>query len=96
MVTHIVFFTFSPENKSAHLSEAKRRIEAMMDRIPSLKYLEVGLNFSPEERAMDMALVTRFEDRRGLDEYAVHPVHLDVIAWIKTVVEYTKVVDYTH
>jgi len=96
MVTHIVFFAFSSEGRSENLLEARRRIEAMTDHIPSLRRLEVGLNFSPEDRAMDMALITQFDDRDGLDAYATHPAHLEVIAWIKTVVTYTKVVDYEH
>lgn len=93
MVTHIVFFEFKKENKQAHMEEAKRRIEAMMDRIESLKEMEVGFDFSHKERAMDMALVTRFDDREGLEIYATHPVHLEVIEYLKEVVEYTKVVD---
>jgi antibiotic biosynthesis monooxygenase (ABM) superfamily enzyme len=96
MVTHIVFFTFKPEEKSTHLLEAKRRIEEMAGKIPSLKSLEVGLNFSQEARAMDMALVTQFDDRDGLDLYATHPIHREVIAYIKHVAEYTQVVDYEH
>jgi len=94
MVTHIVFFAFHPENIEEHLTEAKRRIEAMADTIPSLRHLEVGINFSEEERAMDMALLTRFEDRAGLEAYAVNPVHQEVIAYISNVARYTKVVDY--
>ena len=96
MVTHIVFFAFSPEGKKEHVYEARKRIEAMKGEIPSLRSLEVGVNFSDEDRAMDMALVTRFDDRSGLEEYATHPIHLEVINYIKTVVEYTKVVDYEH
>jgi len=96
MVTHIVFFAFAPEDKAAHMREAQRQIEAMVGRVPSLRSLEVGLNFSQEDRAMDMALVTRFDDRAGLEAYATHPVHQEVIAYIRTVAEYTKVVDYEH
>jgi antibiotic biosynthesis monooxygenase (ABM) superfamily enzyme len=94
MVTHIVFFSFHAEDKSEHLGEAKRRIEAMMGQVPTLRSVEVGINFAEEARAMDMALVTRFDDKEGLAAYASHPVHLDVIAYIKTVAESTKVVDY--
>jgi hypothetical protein len=96
MVTHIVFFAFQEKGKRANLIEARRRIEAMMGAVPTLKHVEVGINFADEDRAMDMALVTQFEDRDGLSAYATHPVHLEVIAYIKRVAEYTKVVDYEH
>jgi len=94
MVTHIVFFALKAENKTANAQEAKRRIEAMKGQIEGLVDLEVGINFSDEDRAMDMALIARLADRKALEHYAVHPVHQKVIAWIKTVAEYTKVVDY--
>jgi antibiotic biosynthesis monooxygenase (ABM) superfamily enzyme len=96
MVTHIVFFAFQERDKTSHMAEAKRRIEAMMGVVPTLKHVEVGINFADEARAMDMALVTQFEDREGLVAYATHPAHLEVIAYIKGVAEYTKVVDYEH
>ncbi len=96
MVTHIVFFAFQDGNKATHMTEAKRRIEAMTGVVPTLKHVEVGINFANEERAMDMALVTHFDDREGLAAYATHPAHLEVIAYIKGVAEYTKVVDYEH
>ncbi len=94
MVTHIVFFVFHPDNKAANLIEAKRRIEAMIGSVPTLRTVEAGINFSQEERAMDMALIARFDDREGLEAYATHPVHQEVVAWIKTVAEQTRVVDY--
>jgi len=94
MVTHIVFFALKAENKADNAQEAKRRIEAMLGQIDGLNDLEVGINFAEEERAMDMALIARLTDRKALEHYAVHPVHQKVIAYIKTIAEYTKVVDY--
>jgi len=94
MVAHIVFFAFKQENKRENLLEAKQRIEAMMGKIVSLRSVDVGVNFAEEDRAMDLALTARFDDRAGLEAYAVHPVHLEVIDFIKSVAEYTKVVDY--
>ena len=94
MITHIVFIALKPENKAENALEAKRRIEAMMGKVESLRFIEVGINFTNKERAMDLALTARFDDREGLEAYAVHPIHLEVIDFIKSVAEYTKVVDY--
>ncbi len=94
MVTHIVFIAFKPENKIENAFEAKRRIEAMMGEVESLRSIEVGINFADKERAMDLALTARFDDREGLEAYATHPVHMKVIAFIQSVADYTKVVDY--
>ena len=94
MITHLVFIRLKPENKSANALEAKRRIEAMMGEVESLRSIEVGINFAEEDRAMDLALTARFDDREGLEAYATHPAHLKVIAFIQSVAESTKVVDY--
>ncbi len=94
MVTHIVMFTFAEENKESNIARAKEMLEALMGAVPTLRSMEVGVNFSGEARAMDLSIITTFDDREGLDAYAVHPVHLEVVAFIKSVVEYSKVVDY--
>lgn len=94
MVVHIVTFKFKEENKQANIIQAKQMLENLMGAVPTLKSIDVGLNFSQEERAMDMSIITVFESKEGLDVYAVHPEHLKVVDFIKTVVEYSKVVDY--
>ena len=53
------------------------------------------MNFAEEDRAMDLSIITAFESKEDLDAYAVHPEHIKVVDFIKTVVEYSKVVDYT-
>jgi len=94
MVVHIVLFKFKEENRQANMIQAKQMLEDLMGAVPSLRSIDVGINFSKEERAMDMSIITSFESKEGLEAYAVHPEHLKVIDFIKQVVEYTKVVDY--
>lgn len=94
MVVHIVAFQFKEENKKTNIIHAKQMLENLMGAVPTLRSIDVGLNFSKEERAMDMSIITVFESKEGLDAYAVHPEHLKVVDFIKTVVEYSKVVDY--
>ncbi len=95
MVVHIVMFQFKEENKKANIIQVKQMLESLMGAVPSLKSIDVGLNFADEARAMDLSIITAFESKEDLKAYAVHPEHLRVIDFIKTVVEYTKVVDYT-
>ena len=94
MVVHIVLFKFKEENRQTNMIQAKQMLEDLMGAVPSLRSIDVGINFSKEERAMDMSIITSFESKEGLEAYAVHPEHLKVIDFIKQVVEYTKVVDY--
>ena len=94
MVVHIVMFKFQEEHKTANIEKAKQMLEYLMGTVPTLCSMEVGLNFADEARAMDLSIVTTFDDKEGLQEYAVHPEHLKVVDFIKSVVEYSKVVDY--
>ena len=95
MVKHIVMFDFKDENREENLERAKIMLEALVEKIPSLKAMEVGINFSQEERAMDLSLYSTFDDQAGLEAYAIHPAHLEVVEFIKSVATASKVSDYT-
>jgi hypothetical protein len=94
MIVHIVMFKFKEENKKANIIQARQMLENLMGAVPSLRSIDVGVNFAKEDRAMDLSIITSFESKESLDAYAVHPEHLKVVDFIKTVVEYSKVVDY--
>jgi len=94
MIRHIVMFDFKKENKKENIQKAKEMLENLINTIPTLKSMEVGVNFSSEDRAMDLSIITSFEDKAGLEEYAIHPEHLKVVEFIKTVVSSSKVSDY--
>jgi len=95
MVRHIVMFDFKENNKKENnIQKAKEMLENLIDIIPTLKSMEVGVNFSSEDRAMDLSIITSFDDKAGLEEYATHPEHLKVVEFIKTVVNSSKVSDY--
>ena len=94
MVKHIVMFSFKDENKKANLLKAKAMLEGLLESVPTLKNIEVGVNFAKEDRAMDLSLYSEFEDESALKSYALHPAHLEVVKFIKSVASASKVVDY--
>ena len=94
MVKHIVMFDFKEENKEANIQKAKEMLEALLESVPTLKGIEIGVNFANEERAMDLSIYTTFENKEGLEAYAIHPEHLKVVKFIKSVANSSKVVDY--
>ena len=95
MITHVVLFRFKPENKDANLREATRRLCAMVGKVPTLRSLEVGKHDAqPSPRACDLALITRFDDWAGLEDYAVHPFHEAVKSFLAGVIEASHVVDF--
>ncbi len=94
MIVHIVMFTFKEEKRTENLEKTKGILEALVEKIEPLKSMEVGIDFNGSERAMDLSLISTFDTKEGLKEYAVHPAHLEVVAFIKEVTTLSKVVDY--
>ena len=94
MFVHIVMFKFKQAHKKANIIQAKQMLENLMGAVPSLRSIDVGVNCIEAERAMDLSLIAVFESKEGLDAYDVHPEHQKVVAFIKSVVEYSKAVDY--
>lgn len=95
MVRHIVFFKLE-DNSEANKKDIKARFMGMEGKIEGMQNLEVGLNFSTEERAFDMALSCDFTDKEGLKFYATHPVHVEIVTYLKSINTVTKVVDYEY
>jgi hypothetical protein len=91
MLTHVVLFRFA-DLSVAH--EARDRLLAMRGQIPSLQSIEAGVDITRSDRSFDLALITRFEDAAGLQAYAEHPVHVEVVTWIRTVVTQMAAVDF--
>jgi len=95
MVRHIVFFKLkdnSPKNKES----VKEKLMSLKGKIKVLKHLEVGINFSEEERAYDLALISDFNTKEDLQIYAKDSYHQEIIAYIKEVSIASKVVDYIY
>ena len=95
MIVHIVMFKFKDENKEANIEEVTKKLNALVELIPSLKSMEVGVDFNKSQRAFDLSLYSTFWDKEDLEAYAVHEEHLKVVKLIKEVTLESKVVDYT-
>lgn len=95
MIAHIVLFKFNDKNKDENIKKAKEMLLALEDKIEVLEHIEVGVNFDDAERAMDMSIYTLFDTKENLQTYASHPAHLEVVEFIKSVTEYSKVCDYS-
>ncbi len=94
MIVHIVMFKFKEENKKENLLVAKNKLESLLSQVPTLNFMEVGINFADEARAFDMSLYSKFNTKEDLKAYAIHPEHLKVVEFIKSVALESKVVDY--
>ena len=94
MIKHIVFIEFKEENKEQNILKIKQLLEQLPSKINCLIDMEVGINFDEASRAMDLSLYSTFKNKEDLQIYATHEDHLKVIAVVKEVSVFTKVVDY--
>jgi hypothetical protein len=95
MIRHIVFFKLQ-DNSQENTNKVKETILLLKNKINFIKFYQVGVNFADEERAYDLALVSDFETKEDLKNYAKHPEHLKVISILKTMGIKTKVVDFEY
>ena len=94
MIVHIVMFKLKEEDKKATLVKIKAVLEQLPKKIEELISMEVGINFDESERAFDLSLYSTFKTKEDLKAYGVHPAHLKVVEFIKSVALESKVVDY--
>ena len=94
MIVHIVMFKFKEENKDSNLSEVTKKLNALVELVPTLNSMEVGIDFNKSQRAFDLSLYSTFNSKEDLEAYAMHPEHLKVVELIKSVTIESKVVDY--
>ena len=91
MIKHIVIFKVNDKSK---IDTAKQMILDLKSKIPEIKDIEVFSDIGYDENASDFGLITTFDDIKGLDIYAKHPDHLEVIKFIKTIATERRAIDY--
>lgn len=74
--------------------KVKGMIEKLLDEIPELKKMEVGLNVNSKPSAFDLVLTSDFDDENGLNAYREHPEHQKVLDYLQSIMEKAAVVDY--
>jgi len=99
MFVHIVFWRLhaTGENglsKGENAAEIRRRFEALRGRIPGMQRCEVGVNVDPSPDASDLVLYTEFDSAEAFAAYPPHPLHKEIVAFLKGVRSERRVVDY--
>lgn len=93
MITHIVLMKLK-DRSATTIADVAQKLRDLEGKIPQLKFIEVGVNFTQSERAYDLALTTKFESKAALDEYQVHPAHLKFLEYYSPLRESSIIVDY--
>jgi Stress responsive A/B Barrel Domain len=97
MIKHIVMWNVRGDDAASrahNLLLLKTEFESLRGRIPGLLHLEVGIDDSRIDYACDVVLITEFESRQALADYAQHPEHLRVRAVLGDLRSARHQVDY--
>ena len=90
VITHVVVMKL---HDPADQIEAVERLRAMEGQIPSLLSLEVLADDLHRDGAYDIYLRSTHADDRGLVEYIEHPVHVELLQWLRPRLAARAVVD---
>jgi quinol monooxygenase YgiN len=94
MLTHIVIWKYKSDVEQEVRDEHVRLLRALATTISELESLSVGFDMVRLPRSFDSGLVAVFRDRAALDAYTVHPEHIKVAAFGKTISEQVASVDF--
>jgi hypothetical protein len=93
MLTHVVMFKLI-DRTVENARQLHDRLLTLPNQIPQIKHMEVGVNILPSDRAYDVVLFQRFDSLADMQAYQAHPAHVEVLAYIKSVIAGSVAVDY--
>ena len=98
MIGHVVMWMLKEHadgrSRKENAALLKEKLDALLEVIPEVRSLEVGLNIEESAVAFDVVLLTTFDTARDLGTYQTHPAHEDVKAFVARVSDKRAVVDY--
>lgn len=100
MIKHIVLWTLKEQaggrTKAENLAEMEARLKALPGLVPGVAGLDVSTAFLAADVPADIVLCSAFKSQEDLAAYQIHPRHLDVVAFIKSVAASRTVIDYEY
>jgi hypothetical protein len=93
MLMHLVSFKYRADVSEEARREHRERLAALRT-LDGVVDLRVGADVVRSARSFDTGLVVTFENRAGLDRYAVDPLHVPVAQWGASLCEQIVAVDF--
>jgi stress responsive alpha/beta barrel protein len=94
MLTHIVVWKYRPDVEQFEREEHVKLLGKLKALISEVRSLEVGFDTLFLPRSYDTGLVAVFDDRAALDAYTVHPEHVKVAEYGRSISEHVASVDF--
>jgi hypothetical protein len=95
MIKHVVLVKMKPEVTASQIAELKKNLAALPAIIPEIKGYDFGEDIRPE-KTLDFALVSTFEDMAAVKRYLVHPDHMIVGKYIRSLCESLQIIDFEY
>lgn len=94
MIRHIVMWKLKQENMEENKKEIKSRLEALPDKIDVIASLHVYFNCQQASDCFDVCLIADFHSLKELSAYQIHPDHVCVSKFIRSVIETRSAIDF--
>ena len=94
MIRHIVLFRFNSSTSAKDKAALIDALKGLKDKIELVRELEVGEDVGGKHNSYDIALNSVFETFDGVEEYAVHPAHIEVVTMVRSLCESSVKVDF--
>jgi len=94
MLTHIVVWKYRSDVEPEVREEHVRLLADLSSTIKEVQSLSVGFDVLGLPRSYDTGLVAFFQNRAGLDAYTIHPAHVKVAEFGRSISEHVASVDF--
>jgi hypothetical protein len=94
MLIHIVAWKYRADVPQDARKTHREMLKALRNIVPGIEGFAVGADFLRAHNSYDTGLFARFQDRSVLDAYTVHPEHVKVVEYGRSIAETMSKVDY--
>ena len=98
ILKHIVCWKFKERTEQGtrqeNMEKTKNMLYALLPKIDEIKAMEIGPHIKGETEEFDMALMVTFNNEADLETYRVHPEHVKVSQFVRSVIEKRMSFDY--
>jgi hypothetical protein len=94
MITHIVVWKYRADAEQAVRDEHVAKLKSLSDVVAGIESFSVGFDTLHLARSYDTGLVAVFGDRAALDAYTVHPEHVKVADFGRSISDHIASVDF--
>lgn len=97
MIRHLVLWKLADDaadDKEVIVAEFEQRFGALVPVIDGLERLEIRADIGETDGNWDVLLDADYRDTAALDAYQVHPEHVTVAAYVRSVVTARACIDF--